>query len=329
MPISPAVPFAGIVRQAIWLARRCEAQLLLLRVGVAAWDVDDGVPDDVAAARLAVPGEPVHQIAAAAQSHDIDLIMMATHEKWRLGNEAEGEGAFVSFSRQSVVARIIERTPCPVWVDTGQGPADAAFHRPLCYLELDAHSGSILAKAGSFAAAMGAPLAVAHATFSTEIHAPGGASPTARMWQESFARTATEKFEQLQRRAGTDAALMIANGEPLEVVQRLVGKAEADLLMVGRWAPSERWTRGRQGNSESDVYRVIRRSGVPVVVFKSEAPAPPPRDIAPSAQTRLVTNMIILVPMMLIVVVALAVGIAKSHPTHSPVTQLWEVLQGK
>jgi nucleotide-binding universal stress UspA family protein len=215
LPIDPAAPFERVAAQAIWLAKRYGAELLLLRAGSSGWDVDDGVPDCIAVTRLAVPGEPIQVIAATARLHNIDLIMMATHEKWRLGDGVEGEIAFFSFLRNSVVAQIIEKAACPVWVDTGQRMVHEAVHRPLCYLDLGSHSAGILEKAGSFAATLGTPLTAGHATFSTEIHAPGGASPAARMWQESFARTAREKFDALQRQVGTDANILIENGDPL------------------------------------------------------------------------------------------------------------------
>ncbi|HVZ27481.1 MAG TPA: universal stress protein [Rhizomicrobium sp.] len=329
LPVSPAVPFERVVAQAIRLAVQCGAELFLLHVGSPTWDVDDGVPEGVAVRRLAVAGEPVRQIAAAARLHSIDLIMMATHEKWRAGDGTDDENDFLSFLRQSVVARIVEMAPCAVWVDTGQSMTETAVHRPLCYLDLRPRSASTFAKAGSFAAAIGAPLTVAHATFSTEIHAPGGGSLTAGMWQESFAETATEKFQQLQRQLGTDAELMIENGEPLKVVPRLITKAEADLLIVGHWAVSERWGRGGQWNDESDVCRMIRRSRVPVLIFKGEAPLAPRREPAPSAPSRLIADMVILLPMILILVAALAVGFRKAHPAHTPVTQVHGALLGR
>ena len=126
LPLHPAIAFGRVVSQAVWLAERFGAHLLLLRVGVAAWDVDDGLGQNQIVTRLTVAGEPVHQIAAAVQTHGIDLIMMATHEKWRAGDGAEGESDFSSFSRHSVVARVIEAAHCPVWVDTGQSMAEAA-----------------------------------------------------------------------------------------------------------------------------------------------------------------------------------------------------------
>ena len=48
VPISPAVRFERVASQAIWLAMRYSAELLLLRVGSSTWDVDDGVPEGVA-----------------------------------------------------------------------------------------------------------------------------------------------------------------------------------------------------------------------------------------------------------------------------------------
>ena len=320
LPLHPDVPFAGVVRQAVWLAERCGAHLLLLRVGVPAWDVADGVPEGVAVTRLAVAGEPVHQIVGVARAHAADLIMMATHRKWRPGDGSEGENDFAAFLRNSVVAGVLETAPCAVWVDTGQG--GVAVDKPLCYLDLRSHSLETLARAGAFAATIAAPLTVGHVTYSTQIHAPGGASLTARAWQESFARTAAEKFASLQRQAGTDAALLIENGEPLQVIPRLVARAAADLLILGHWPASERWVRGGRRNDDSDVCRLIQRSRVPVLVFRSAAPAAIPQQSAPTARRRLLANLVILLPLVLILVAAIVVGFARTHPAHAPLPRV-------
>lgn len=320
LPLEPTVPFARVVRQAVWLAGQCGARLILLRVGPPAWDIDDGVPEGVAVTRLAVGGDPVHQIAAIARAHNVDLIMLATHAKWRLGEGADGEQDFFAFLRHSVAGRTIDLAGCAVWVDTGQDSADAAVHRPLCYLDLRPRSAGILAQAGAFAAAVGAPLAVAHATFSTQIHAPGGASLTARMWQESFAETATATFEQLQRRAGTDASLLIENGEPLQVIPRLAARADADLLIAGHWPASERWKRGSPWNDDSDIFRIIRYARVPVLVLRTALPAATTQK-TDSARRRFIANAIILLPLVLILVAAIVVGLGRTHPAHAPVTE--------
>jgi len=317
LPLHPDVPFAGVVRQAVWLAERCGAQLLLLRVGAAAWDVADGVPDSVPVTRLAVAGEPVHQIAAVARAHDVDLIMLATHEKWRPDDGSEGENDFATFLRNSVVAGVLEAAPCAVWVDTGQG--GAGVHKPLCYLDLGPHSMATLARAGAFAAAIAAPLTVGHATFSTQIHAPGGASLTARAWQESFAQTAAEKFAQLQRQAGTDAPLLIENGAPLGTVPRLVARAGADLLILGHWPPSERWARGNRFNGDSDVCRLIQRAPVPVLVLRHEAPAVSRQEPVPGPRRRALVNLVILLPLVLILALAIVIGFGRTRPAHVPV----------
>ncbi|MBV9550203.1 MAG: universal stress protein, partial [Alphaproteobacteria bacterium] len=174
-----------------------------------------------------------------------------------------------------------------------------------------------------------APLTIGHATFSTEIHAPGGASLSARMWQESFAATATEKFAQLQRQAGSDASLLIENGEPLKVLPRLLARAKADLLIAGHWATSERWGRGEAWNDESGICRMIRHARVPVLVFKSEIPPPVQPDPVPSAGRRLVTNLVILLPTILILVAALTIGVLKTRPAHFSVRQWWNSARGE
>jgi nucleotide-binding universal stress UspA family protein len=328
VPINPAVRFERVTSQAIWLAKRYGAELLLLRVGASTWDVDDRVPDRVAVTRLTMAGEPMREIAATARLHNVDLIMMATHEKWRQGSGVEGEIAFFSFLRQSVVAQTIDKAGCPVWVDTGQNMTDAAVHTPLCYLDLGSRSAGILAKAGSFSTAIGAPLTVGHATFSTEIHAPGGASPVAGMWHESFARTAAEKFAALQRQVETDATLLVENGDPLRVAPRLVARAEADLLIVGHWAPSERWARGGEGNDESDVYRMIRYARVPVLIFKPEQSLAS-RGPSSGPHNRLIANLIIILPLILILMAAVAVGIGKTYPGQASAPRWLVILLSK
>jgi len=176
------------------------------------------------------------------------------------------------------VARVIERSRCAVWVDGCR--SGAAVRKPLCYLDLKARSVDTLAQAGAFAAALDAPLTVGHATFRTGIYAPGGASLTAESWKQSFAETAAGTFARMQRDAGTDAELVIDNGEPREVLPRLAARTGADLLMIGHWDQSERWARGGRWNDESEVFLKIRYSHIPVLVLKM----PPQRraaEIAP------------------------------------------------
>ena len=316
VPITQVVPFGQILLQAAWLARRWGSQLILLNVGSRVWEIADQLPDDIAVIRLAVPGDAVHKIVATAQEYGVDLIMMATHEKWRIGNGSKAERDFLSFVRQSVVARVIDAAPCPVWADVAQNMADNAFHKPLCYLDLRARSAGTLAQAHFFATAMGAKLTVAHATFRTQIYAPGGASPVAGMWKASFAQTATEKFAQLQREVGTDAEIVIENGEPLDVLPQLVDRAKADLLMIGHWARNQQW------DDESDVFRTIRYSRTPVLVFKDVPSAAPRQDPVLDARRRLVRNMVILLPACIFLIAIVILTLAKNYPTLLP-TDKW------
>jgi nucleotide-binding universal stress UspA family protein len=315
VPITPAVPFARLLRRAAWLARRCAAQLVLLQVGTPAWSIDDQLADDLAVTRLALPGDALHQILATARNQAVDLIMMAPHDKWRAQTPVQSERDFLSFARQSVIARVIEAARCPVWIDAGRDSPENAIARPLCHLTLQAHSAGILAQAGAFARRLDAPLTVAHATFSTDIHAPGRASPAAGLWQESFANTAAEKFARLQDQARTDAALLVENGETLEVLDHLVRRTGADLLMVGHWPQSERWRRSFESDEDSDVLRLIHYSRVPVLAFRAADRPGHGRDAAPNARQRLLRDALIALPLMLIFIALVLLAFTKTHPS--------------
>jgi nucleotide-binding universal stress UspA family protein len=315
--ITPAVPFGRIMLQAAWLARRCGAELILLHVGSHVWDIADQAPDGLMVTRLSFPGDPVNKIVATARERGADLIVMATHEKWRVGDGSQAERDFLSFVRQSVVARVIDAAPCPVWADTGRDMANDGFHKPLCYLDLKARSAGTLAQASLFAGAMGTRLTVAHATFRTQIYAPGGASPVAGMWKESFAQTATEKFAQLQREVGTDADIVVENGEPLDVLPRLASRTQADLLMIGHWTRSEQW------DDESDVLRTIRYSRVPVLIFKDVPTAAPQQDTLMDSRRRLIRNIVILLPVCIFLIMIGILTIEKNRPALLPADHWW------
>jgi hypothetical protein len=113
----------------------------------------------------------------------------------------------------------------------------------------------------------------------------------------------------------------------VRVAPRLVARAEADLLIVGHWAPSERWARGDRENEESDVHRMIRYARVPVLIFKPGLP------LAswgrPASGNRLVANLIIILPLVLILLAMLAVGLGKTGSFHASAPWWLNTILGK
>jgi len=61
-------------------------------------------PDGIVVTRMLLRGDPAHEIAEAARSHNAGLIIMATHGYWTLCRLLLG----------SVTAKVLHETQCPV-----------------------------------------------------------------------------------------------------------------------------------------------------------------------------------------------------------------------
>ncbi len=270
-----------ILPQAGWLARRLQAEVVLLNVveplyfpaGIfeagdkitahdltaravhqAQHDLDQMlVPelDGIVVKRLLLHGEPAVEIVKTALNENVDLIMMATR----------GFGAFHRFLVGSVTAKVLHESDCPVWTGAHlEAPAASEFavRNVLCSVDLSHHSYRTAALAAQLATSIGAALTLVHITESVGIYGPGGLRVDPA-WKETIVGLAKKEMDNLQQSVGTKAEVIIDSGNALELVNLAAERTKADLLVIGH-SP----VRGHLGDNGNG-YASIRASRIPVL----------------------------------------------------------------
>lgn len=277
-----------LLYQAAWLARRFQAEIVLLHVvpplsypagalesgheitakdlhaQIIQWaqnDLDRALPselDGIAITRLLLRGDPAREIVETARDRNIDLIVMSTH----------GHGAFYRLLLGSVTAKVLHETECPVWTGThleevssgDLAMGEFAVRRVLCSLELEPHSRHTLAMAAQFAAAVDATLTLVHVTVGVEDYGPGGRHVNPE-WKEQVVGFATKEIDKLQKDMATNFDVIIDSGNVPEALNRAAEQTKADVMVLGH-IPG-RSHLGDNGNG----YGLIRQSRVPVLSF--------------------------------------------------------------
>jgi nucleotide-binding universal stress UspA family protein len=267
--------------QAAWLARRFQAEIVLLHVVTpfaypagmlesgheitardlhahivqrAQLELDQALLPDfdgIAVTRLLLRGDPAREIVETASVRNVDLIVMATHDV----------GAFYRFLPGSVTAKVLLESQCPVWTGAHleEAPTDEfSIRRVLCSVESNPHSRHTVARAAEMAAAVDATLTLVHITPSVEFWGPGG-SHVDPVWKEKVVGAATEEIARLQRDAGTNADVIIDSGNVAELLNRAAEQTKADVLVIGR-IPG----RSHLGDN-GEGYGIIRQSPIPVL----------------------------------------------------------------
>jgi nucleotide-binding universal stress UspA family protein len=269
-----------VVRQAAWLARRFQAELILLHVvtpldylpGVlesgheitardlhahivqrAQNDLDQALGpelDGIAVTRVLLRGDPARQIVTTARDRNVDLIVMSTHG-----------GEFYRFLLGSVTAKVLHDSPCPVWTGAHLEDAPArefSIRRVLCSVHLSTHSRHTLSLAAEMAAALDATLTLVHITGSVEVYGPGG-SHVDHAWKEMIVGFAAKEIARLQQDVGTTAEVIIDSGDVRPLLNRAAEQAKADVLVIGH-----KPLRGHLGDN-SNGYGIIQESHIPVL----------------------------------------------------------------
>jgi nucleotide-binding universal stress UspA family protein len=280
--------FRQLACQAAWLARRFNAQIILLHVvtpfsypygmlesgheitardwegKVVQWaqkDLDEVLLpqlEGIAVTRVLLRGDPAGQIVEAARFHNAGLIVMSTR----------GEGVLYRLLLGSVTAKVLHETSCPIWIGVHSAdiqPAEAetpksdfSVRRILCSRGLNPHNRHTLARAAEMAAAVDATLTLVHITGSVEFFGPGGyrVSPE---WKATLVGIATEEIAKLQKDAGTNAEVIIDSGNVPQLLNRAAEHTKADVLIVGH-IPG----RSHLGDN-GEGYGIIRESRIPVL----------------------------------------------------------------
>ena len=270
-----------ILPQAAWLARRLQAEIILLHVveplnypagifeagdKISAQDVTSRVVhraqcdldqtllpelDGVAVTRLLLHGEPAVEIANTAFNENVDLIMLATR----------GFGAFHRFLVGSVTAKVLHESDCPVWTGAHlEDPAAGEFavRNVLCSVDLSHHSYRTAALAAQLASSIGGALTLVHITESIDTYGPGGMRVDPK-WRDTIVGLATKEMDALQQSVGTKAEAIIDSGNVVQLLNQAAQRTKANLLVIGH-SP----VRGHLGNN-SNGYAIIRESRIPVL----------------------------------------------------------------
>lgn len=267
--------------QAAWLARRFQAEIILLHVvppfsypygmlesghEITARDLHahviqraqsdlDRMPlpefDGIAVTRVLLRGDPAREIVEAARNRNVDLIAMPANDY----------GAFYQFLLGSVTAKVLHETQCPVWTGSHveESPAsEFSVRRVLCSVELSPHSRRTVSLAAEMAVAIDATLTLVHVTAGVEEYGPGGYHVNPEWKAQTFGFAAKE-IDKLQRELGTKFEVIIDSGNVVEALNRAAEQTKADLLIIGR-IPG----RSHLGDN-GEGYGIIRRSRIPVL----------------------------------------------------------------
>lgn len=269
-----------VVQQAAWLARRFQAEIILVHVVTpfrypagllergheitardlhahvverAQKDLNEALRpelDGMKVTRLLLRGEPAREIARTARERRVDLIAMPARE-----------GAVYPFLLGSVTAKVLHEAECPVWtgVHLEETPErEFSIRRVLCSVDLSAHSRHTVSLAAEMAAAVDATLTLVHVTGSVEIFGPGG-SQVDEEWKEKVVGFAAKEIAALQKETGTNAQVVIESGNVPRMLKRAAEEIKADVLVIGR-VPGH----SHLGDNGSG-YWIIQESQIPVL----------------------------------------------------------------
>jgi len=267
--------------QAAWLARRFDAEIVLLHVvprpdypygalepghemtsddlhmqavKTAQKDLDRTMLPEfqgVAVTRLLLRGDPAKEIAETARDRNVDLVVLSTH----------GHGALYRLLLGSVTAKVLHETQCPVWTagHIEAGPPEAfSIRRVLCSVDLTPHNRHTLTRAAEMAAAVDAELTLVHITSSVESLGPGGSHIDAE-WRKTLVGIAAKEIAELQQAVGTHAEVILDSGNVPQLLIRAAEQTKADLLIIGH-IPG----RSHLGDN-GEGYGIIRESRIPVL----------------------------------------------------------------
>jgi nucleotide-binding universal stress UspA family protein len=192
-------------------------------------------------------GDPTRNILHFTESHDVDLIVMASH----------GYGPFRSFLMGSVTAEVERQAKRPVWV-TAHAPQEPplTFRTVLCAVDLTAGTDwdNIIDWAKEFAAAFMARLIAVHVIRELdsrdELYFP----------DDRLSQVERREIERIKQKLGKEGQVLLVGGDVSEAVCSQAKNVHADLLVIGR-SPKA----GSLGTARTTSFTIIRESPCPVV----------------------------------------------------------------
>jgi nucleotide-binding universal stress UspA family protein len=199
--------------------------------------------------RVADSGDPAIRIAAFAEAHAVDLIMMPTH----------GLGLFRSLLVGSVTSKVLHDAACPVWTaaHTETQTAPHFPHTILCAVDGSPSGGALMCYAAKFSACVGATLEFVHVV-----------EPVSDMLELSSERRLQQGVVDAERDALASVALSVGLTAPLRVVTGNIVSAtaaearrmDADLVIIGRGTIAEPF-----GRLRTHTFGIVQSSPCPVL----------------------------------------------------------------
>lgn len=278
LPVDFPVTSVPVFQQAVTLAERFQAELVMLHVAtpeshaagvpgddrrLANWNLlaeilqtADKTFDDSLRARLQklpvrcvlLQGDPAKAIVHAAQAENVDLIVMSSHGYM-----------FDEFLIGSVTAKVLRWKECPVWTGAHteeQSVKEFSIHNILCAVDLGPRSQETASWAAQLAAEFDARLTMCNVTESMAILAPGG-TWTNPEWQQALVDDASRRLTELQKSLCINADLLIGSGDVPKVLSQMAKETKADLLVLDCYPYS--------GNLRMHGYAIICTVSIPVV----------------------------------------------------------------
>ena len=203
-------------------------------------------------------GDPARKIVQYALNEQSDVIVMATH----------GLGGFRRHLLGSNTAKVLHDADCPVWTGvhlegTGTSPA-FPIRQILCAVDLGPQSANTLTWASVLQKEFDARLTLAHAALFPPQRArvgaiyQGGAEQS--NWGVTVRSAVLKELEQLRSNSDAAAEILVASGEPAQVISEAANRLNADILVIGRGSAA-----GALGRLRANAYAIIHQSPCPVV----------------------------------------------------------------
>lgn len=207
--------------------------------------------------RTIAEGDAAWHIAEWTREHDVDLIVMATH----------GYGKLRELLLGSVTSKVLHTVNCPVWtgamenlsVDRVQG-----VFKILCALELTDEAVPLLEFTNRLAEEFKADVHVIHSVPAMEARPDKYFDVDLHRYMVEAARVEISK---VQREAGTDFPVTIAEWRIPTDAAALAREQDADLIVAGRGKCLEAF-----GRLRTHTYDIIREAPCPVLSYAVTRP---------------------------------------------------------
>jgi nucleotide-binding universal stress UspA family protein len=197
------------------------------------------------APRILLAGDAATLIAKTAKDNQFDLIVMPTHA-----------GRFRRMLLGSTTAKVLDDAECPVLTMQHAetvAPRSVEHRTWVCAVGLSSDSVRVLRLARSAAAEIGAGASVVHVIAAD--NAVSEPDPKSEKWE-----SARKRLAELAAAAGYGGTVKIVVGPVKETLLSAARESQADVLVIGRSAPS-----GFVGRMRDLTYALIRDSVCPVV----------------------------------------------------------------